>query len=127
MDKLNTVIAHLSSEMILFNETKSRKHRTSVRKILQQLKNECHSMRKEILGTTKNPVEEPVPPVVEVVEEAVPPVPPVVEEIEKPVSPEPVLSHPIPDSFPEPVKEKKVKEKKEKKEKKDKSKKRKKE
>jgi hypothetical protein len=122
MENLNVIIERLTSEMKLLDEAPNRKNRTQVRKTLQQLKTKCHSLRKEVLGTTKSSVvEEPVAPVVEepvapVVEE---PVAPVVEEVEEPVGPQPVSEHPIPDSQPEPIKEKKVKkEKKEKKEKK---------
>lgn len=108
MNKLNEIIESLSAEMKLFEETSSRKHRTQVRKTLQQLKTECHSMRKQVLGTTNTPepLEEPVAPVVE---EPVAPKP-----VEEPVAPEAVEEHPIPNSQPQPVK----KEKKEKKEKK---------
>lgn len=113
MNKLNVVIESLTAEMKLFEETSSRKHRTQARKTLQQIKTECHSMRKQLLGKTKTPVspvaEEPIAPLVEQ------PVAPVVEE---PAAPDPVEEHPIPDSQPQPVK----KEKKEKKEKKNKKK-----
>jgi hypothetical protein len=117
MENLNVIIERLTSEMKLLDEAPNRKNRTQVRKTLQQLKTKCHSLRKEVLGTTKSSVvEEPVAPVAPVIEE---PVAPVVEEVEEPVGPQPVSEHPIPDSQPEPIKEKKVKkEKKEKKEKK---------
>lgn len=105
MDNLNMTIEQLSKEMTLFKEAPTIKNRTQLRKTLQHLKNQCHSLRKEVLGKTTEAVvvEEPV-----VAEEPV-----VVAET---VEPEPVESHPIPDSQPEPVKVKR--EKKEKKERK---------
>lgn len=106
MERLNKILGHLTADMQHFDEKTNRKNGAVVRKTLQQLKNECHSLRKEVLARTKSPVspvvEEPVPPVVE---ETVPPV------VEEPVPPEPVESHPVPESQPAPVKKEKKKRK----------------
>lgn len=109
MERLNKILEHLNSDMQRFDEKSNRKNGSTLRKTLQQIKNECHSLRKEVLERTKTSVgkEQPVPPVVEE------PVPPVVEEPVSPV-PEPVESHPVPESQPEPV-EKKQKRKRKKK------------
>lgn len=107
MERLNTILGHLTADMQRFDEKANRKNGANVRKTLQQLKNECHSLRKEVLERTKSPVppvvEEPVAPVVEE------PVAPVVEE------PEPVESHPVPESKPSPVEKKEKKKRKRKK------------
>ncbi len=98
MERLNIILGHLTADMQRFDEKTNRKNGAVVRKTLQQLKNECHSLRKEVLERTKSPM----PPVVEE------PVPPVVEE---PVPPEPVESHPLPESQPAHVKKEKKKRK----------------
>ena len=90
MERLNKILGHLTADMQHFDEKTNRKNGAVVRKTLQQLKNECHSLRKEVLERTKTPV------------------PPVVEE---PVPPEPVESHPVPESQPAPVKKEKKKRK----------------
>ena len=98
MERLNKILGHLTADMQHFDEKTNRKNGAVVRKTLQQLKNECHSLRKEVLERTKTPV----PPVVE---ETLPPV------VEEPVPPEPVESHPVPESQPAPVKKEKKKRK----------------
>ena len=110
MDNLNETIETLRTQFRLLESNPTRANRTDVRKSLQLLKAKCHSLRKEVLGKSKPPVEpvaqvEPVAPVepVEPVAPVEPPKTPVVEE----VIPEPVESHPIPESKPKLTKKRK--------------------
>ena len=100
MDNLNETIETLRTQFELLENNPTRVNRTDVRKSLQLLKAKCHSLRKEVLGKSKPPVE-PVEPVAQVA--PVEPVAPVVEE----VIPEPVESHPIPESKPKLTKKRK--------------------
>jgi hypothetical protein len=88
MERLNQIIGHLSVDMERFDEKTNRKNGTTVRKTLQSLKNECHSLRKDILERTKVPL----PPVVE-------------EPVGPPNTPEPEPVGPVPESEPAPVPE----------------------
>ena len=103
MDNLNQTIETLRTQFELLKQKDSRSNKTAVRKTLQDLKNKCHALRKEILGKTKAVV---VP-----IEPVAPPNTPVVAE----VIPEPVESHPIPESEPSPAVKKDKKRKKTKK------------
>ena len=104
MDNLNQTIETLRTQFELLKQKDSRSNKTAVRKTLQDLKNKCHALRKEILGKTKAVVVpiEPVEPVAQV-EPVAPPNTPVVAE----VIPEPVESHPIPESKPKLTKKRK--------------------
>ena len=97
MDNLNETIETLRTQFELLKQKDSRSNKTALRKTLQDLKNKCHALRKEILGKTKAVVVpiEPVEPVAQVE--------PVVAE----VIPEPVESHPIPESKPKLTKKRK--------------------
>lgn len=97
MDNLNETIETLRTQFGLLESNPTRANRTDVRKSLQLLKAKCHSLRKEVLGKSKPPVApvEPVEPIAQVA--------PVVEE----VIPEPVESHPIPESKPKLTKKRK--------------------
>ena len=106
MDNLNETIETLRTQFGLLENNPTRVNRTDVRKSLQLLKAKCHALRKEVLGKSKPPVEpvaqvEPVAPVEPV--EPVAQVEPVVAE----VIPEPVESHPIPESKPKLTKKRK--------------------
>ena len=98
MDNLNETIETLRTQFGLLESNPTRANRTDVRKSLQLLKAKCHSLRKEVLGKSKPPVA-PVEPV----EPVEPPKTPVVAE----VIPEPVESHPIPESKPKLTKKRK--------------------
>lgn len=100
MDNLNETIETLRTQYGLLESNPTRVNRTDVRKSLQLLKAKCHALRKEVLGKSKPPVA-PVEPVAQV--PPVEPVAPVVEE----VIPEPVESHPIPESKPKLTKKRK--------------------
>ena len=103
MNNLNETIETLKIQFGLLEQKDTRANKTLVRKTLQDLKNKCHALRKEILGKTKAVI---VP-----IEPVAPPNTPVVAE----VIPEPVESHPIPESEPSPVVKKDKKRKKTKK------------
>ena len=98
MDNLNETIETLRTQFGLLENNPTRVNRTDVRKSLQLLKAKCHALRKEVLGKSKPPVA-PVEPVAQVE----PPKTPVVAE----VIPEPVESHPIPESKPKLTKKRK--------------------
>ena len=84
MDSLNETIETLKTQFELLKQKDNRTNKTAVRKTLQDLKNKCHALRKEILGKTKAVVVPIEPePVEEVMPEAVPESQPepIVEEV----------------------------------------------